>query len=349
MRSKSLKAHGVKYAQIDGPRIAFIVYARHLREHGIGACRFGFGNRHCKGFLVIPKIYMASRTLLIIESPGTGSGRFRQLARRAGFKVLTANSGTMTRSVVRRAQPALVLLSPHTNSPGPSEIARNIKEDPTTADVPVLMLVPSERARAHVYPTEACATVDASDDELLRTMRLLASNSRRVRYQPKPTGPLEGHLDHDSLPDVLQFLFAARKTGRVTIRNGAPHPGHIYIEGGNVVHAEHADRYGLEAFKKMCFASHGRFKFEPDERTPHRTMLEGGIELLLQSARAKDDEDRSAARIQAHTPRDMRHRSYAKARGSSLPSLTRLAGESDAKKTTPFSGLIAKISRAMKS
>ncbi len=292
---------------------------------------------------------MASRTLLIVESPGTESGRFRKLARAAGFKILTTNSGTMTQSVVRRTQPALVLLSPHTNSPGPSEIARSIKEDPITGDVPVLILVSSERARAKAYPTEACATLDASDDELLRTMQLLAASSRRLRYEPKPMGPLEGHLDDDSLPDVLQFLFAARKTGRVTIQNGFRRPGRIYIESGNVVHAEHADRYGLEAFKRLCFATHGRFKFEPDERTPHRTMLEGGIELLLESARAKDDEDR-AARIQSKSPRDIRRRTYAKARGSSLPSLSRLATASEpTKKTKPFSSLIARITRALRS
>ena len=324
-----------------------IVYAQELREQALALVVLG-STPALAGVFGYPRRNMASRTLLIIESPGTGSGRFRQLARRAGFKVLTANSGTMTRSVVRRAQPSLVLLSPHTSSPGPSEIARNIKEDPTTADVPILMLVPSERARSQVYPTEACATLDASDDELLRTMRLLASSSRRIRYQPRPTGPLAGHLDDDSLPDVLQFLFAARKTGRVTIQNGARHPGRIYIESGNVVHAEHADRYGLEAFKKLCFASHGRFKFEPDERTPHRTMLEGGIELLLESARAKDEEDRAANRIQPKTTREIRRRDYVKARGSSLPSLTRLAGEPKAKAAKPFSNLLARISRAIR-
>ena len=129
---------------------------------------------------------MTSRTLLIVESPGTESGRFRKLARRAGFKVLTTNSGTMARSVVRRTQPALVLLSPHTNAPGPSEIARSIKEDPTTGDVPILTLLLSERARAKAYPTEAWATLDASDDELLRTMQLLAANSRVQRQLPFP-------------------------------------------------------------------------------------------------------------------------------------------------------------------
>lgn len=289
---------------------------------------------------------MASRTLLIVESPGTESGRFRQLARRAGFKVLTTNSGTMTRSVVRRAQPALVLLSPQTNSPGPSEIARGIKEDPTTGDVPVLMLVQSERARTRAYPTEACATVDASDDELLRTMRLLAGTHRRLRYAPKPVGPLEGRLDDDSLPDVLQFLFAAQKTGRVTIHNGARRPGHIYIETGNVVHAEHADRYGHEAFRRLCFASHGRFKFEPEERTPHRTMLEGGMELLLEAARTKDDEARSG-KLQRSSGRAARQRIYGKANGSSLRSLSSLSGNGESPKSSNrFSRWIARIGRA---
>ena len=90
---------------------------------------------------------MASRTLLIVESPGVDSGRYRALAQSAGFKVLTANGGAMTTSLVRRAQPALVFVSPHTRSPGPSEIARWIKEDPETTDIPVLILVPNERAR----------------------------------------------------------------------------------------------------------------------------------------------------------------------------------------------------------
>lgn len=287
----------------------------------------------------------------MVESPGTDSGRYRQLARRAGFKVLTTNSGSMTRSVVRRTQPALVLLWPHTNSPGPSEIARGIKEDPTTGDVPVLMLVPSERARTQVYPTEACATLEASDDEILRTMRLLAANTRRIRYAPKPMGPLEGRLDDDSLQDVLQFLFAARKTGRVTIQNGAWQPGKIYIEAGNVVHAEHADRYGLEAFRRLCFATHGRFKFEPDERTPHRTMLKGGMELLLESARAKDDEDR--ARFRPGNGRAARRRTYQKGRGSSLPSLTSLSPAKPEqkvkpdKKPKPFAGLLSRIRRTL--
>ena len=261
---------------------------------------------------------MASRTLLIVESPGVDSGRYRALAQSAGFKVLTANGGAITASLVRRAQPALVLVSPHTKSPGPSEIARGIKEDPETSDIPVLILVPTERARKTAYPTEACATFDTSDEELLKTMQLLARNRRPVRYKRPPTSPLEGNLDEDSFPEVLQFLFTAQKTGRVTVQHGT-RPGRIYIEAGNVVHAEHAERNGAEAFRRLCFTTRGKFKFEPGFRTYRRTIAEGGIELLLESARIKDLRAHAAPPV---PPRAANAR-VSKLRQASFPSLAR--------------------------
>ncbi|TDI34138.1 MAG: DUF4388 domain-containing protein [Acidobacteria bacterium] len=277
---------------------------------------------------------MASRTLLIVESPGVDSGRYRALARSAGFKVLTANGGAITTSFIRRAQPALVFVSPHTKSPGPSEIARGIKEDPETADIPVLILVPTERARKTAYPTEACATVDASDEELLTTMRLLARNPRQVRYSRPPTSPLEGNLD-ESFPDVLQFLFTAQKTGRVTVQNGA-RTGRIYIESGNVVHAEHAERDGTEAFRRLCFSTRGKFKFEPGFRTYRRTIAAGGIQLLLESARVKDERARAGPGVGPGVG-DVK---LSRLRQTTFPSLER-------PRQTTFSRWIANISRVL--
>ena len=282
---------------------------------------------------------MASRTLLIVETPGNESGRYRELARRAGYTVETTNSGPMTPAAVKRTQPALVVLTPYIHSPGPSEIARTLKEDPEVADVPVLMLVPDERARSQAYPTEACVTLDVSDDELLRTMRLLAKNTRKVTYETRPSGPLEGELEDDTLPDVLQFLFATRKTGRVSIQDGSRRPGRIYIEQGNVVHAEYDERTGMEAFRKLCFAERGRFKFEPDARTPHRTMHEGGIEMLLEAARKKDTDDRDGA---DGTP----GRQKVAARKRPQPSLSSLsATERPESKPRTLSGWLTRITR----
>ena len=48
----------------------------------------------------------------------------------------------------------------------------------------------------------------------------------------------------------------------------------------------------------MCFLTHGRFKFEPEFRSAQRTMSENGMQILLDSARRRDElvRDRNATR-----------------------------------------------------
>ncbi|GMR22492.1 MAG: hypothetical protein BMS9Abin37_0847 [Acidobacteriota bacterium] len=235
---------------------------------------------------------LTNPTLLLVESPGTESERYRTLAKRAGFKILTASSGPMTRVVSQRSQPDLVLLSPFTGPPGASELARSIKENPKTMDIPVMILVDSTYSdpdMSMVYPTEACASATASDEDIVKTMRAVRNRRRRERIEPEPSSPLEGDLADDTFPGVLEFLFAARRTGRIVVLNGNRRPGHIYVEDGDVVHAELARQSGIDAFDHMCFLTHGRFKFEPEFRSAHRTMSENGMEMLLESARRRDE------------------------------------------------------------
>lgn len=236
-------------------------------------------------------------TLLLVEKPGSESERYRALAKRAGFRVLTASSAPMTRVASQRSQPDLVLLSPFSGPPGTSELARSIKEDPRTRDIPVMILVEGNTRdpdMSLVYPTEACVSVAASDDDLVRTMRAVRNRRKRDHHQPEPTSPLEGDLADDTFPGVLELLFTTRKTGRIVVLDGSRRPGHIYVEDGNVVHAELPPRRGIDAFKAMCFLGRGRFKFEPEFRAPQRTMAENGMEILLESARCRDELARSS-------------------------------------------------------
>ncbi|HSF16608.1 MAG TPA: DUF4388 domain-containing protein [Vicinamibacteria bacterium] len=235
---------------------------------------------------------MTTSTLLLVESPDRVSERYRQLARRAGYRVLTTHSGPMTRIVSQRSQPDLVLLTPLTGQPGSSQIARTLKEDPKTEHIPVMIVIAGDLldpTRAPVYPTEACASDTASDDDLVSTMRALRSQ-RRVRPEPEPSSPLEGDLAEDTFPGVLEFLFAARKTGRVLVLDGGKWPGRIYLEDGNVTHAELMEQSGIEVFRRLCFLKRGRFKFEPEFRPAQRTMSENGMAILLESARTRDEQ-----------------------------------------------------------
>jgi hypothetical protein len=210
----------------------------------------------------------------------------------------------MLQSYARRSAPDLILLAPETGPPGPSEIARSIKEDGATRDIPVFQLMKANRfgnEGAHAYPTEALLSDDAPADEILRTMRMLTTRAPRVRYEKKAAAPLEGDLESDTFPEVLQFLFVTAKTGRITLHEGS-REGMICLESGRVVHAQLGELEGLAAFRRMCFAQQGWFRFEPGPPAHRRTMRADGIALLLESARQKDLGDRDKTPLPAKRP-----------------------------------------------
>jgi hypothetical protein len=69
-----------------------------------------------------------------------------------------------------------------------------------------------------------------------------------------------------------------------------------------VVHAELGKLEGLAAFRRMCFAQQGWFRFEPGPPAHRRTMRADGIALLLESARQKDLGDRDKTPLPAKRP-----------------------------------------------
>lgn len=235
------------------------------------------------------------RTIVLVEAPGSQSLRIRRIAAEGGFRVLSVSFGPMLHSYARRSAPDLILLAPETGPPGPSEIARSIKEDAATRDIPVFQIRKGNRFGMEgrdAYPTEALVSDDAPDDEILRTMRMLTTRAPRLRYERKQAAPLEGDLESDTFPEVLQFLFVTAKTGRITLHEGS-REGMICLEAGRVVHAQLGNLEGLAAFRRMCFAQQGWFRFEPGAVAARRTMRADGIALLLESARRKDVSDRS--------------------------------------------------------
>lgn len=241
------------------------------------------------------------RTVLIIEGPASPSTRLRLLAGRAGFRVITASSGRLLVAAAHRSSPDLIVLSPDTGPPGPSEVARSLKEEPRTRDIPIISIVEGGRFSedaSFAYPTEAVLKTDAEDEEIVKTMRMLTTRAPRLRYGRRPNAPLEGDLDSDTFPELLQFLFVTGKTGRLTVRKGRCQ-GMICLEAGRVVHAELGESEGISAFRQMCFSQQGCFRFEPGAKAPRRSMKEEGIGLLLDSARRKDiaDRDRTRSRV----------------------------------------------------
>jgi hypothetical protein len=121
-----------------------------------------------------------------------------------------------------------------------------------------------------------------------------------VQIAPSPTSVpltpivLSGSFAAINLYDVIHMIDTSRLTG--TLKVGVPGVhGDIYFNNGQIVGAQSAAIYGLEAMRKFLGANQGMFSFkqssEPYERTIYSTNNTG---LLLDLLTAMDEDSVNA-------------------------------------------------------
>ncbi len=102
-----------------------------------------------------------------------------------------------------------------------------------------------------------------------------------------------GVLRRVGLQDVLQMECLSRNSSVLEIKTKTVH-GLVYIEDGQIVHAEAGQRFGEEAFNYLMALSGGEFNLKPFSAPPRKT-IEGQWEFLLMEAARKRDEDKEPA------------------------------------------------------
>jgi len=98
----------------------------------------------------------------------------------------------------------------------------------------------------------------------------------------------QGSLTEFQLPDVVQFLSGARKTGVLRLVEGQE-TGEIFLEKGRIVHAVLGDQAGEEAVYQLFLWNQGEFLFEPGVTTDKSTVSKGNTNLLMEAARRRDE------------------------------------------------------------
>ena len=98
----------------------------------------------------------------------------------------------------------------------------------------------------------------------------------------------QGSLTEFQLPDIVQFLSGARKTGVLRLVEGEE-TGEIYLDKGRIVHALLGDHAGEEAVYAVVLWSSGEFLFEPGVTTDKNTVNKGNTNLLIEAARRRDE------------------------------------------------------------
>ena len=109
----------------------------------------------------------------------------------------------------------------------------------------------------------------------------------------RPEEGFRGVLRRVSLQDVIQMECLARSSSILEISNPKS-SGKIFIETGQIVHAQVGDVTGEEAFNQLLGLSGGQFNLKSFAEPPVRTIT-GQWEFLVMEAARKTDESRMAA------------------------------------------------------
>lgn len=99
---------------------------------------------------------------------------------------------------------------------------------------------------------------------------------------------LQGSLEHIQLPDVVQLVSTTGKSGRFRIRRDQLE-GLIYLDKGQIVHAEVGDLVGEDAIYEMAIWNRGEFVFEPNVEPPRITIEKSNTNLFMEAARRIDE------------------------------------------------------------
>ncbi len=110
-----------------------------------------------------------------------------------------------------------------------------------------------------------------------------------LQLEPRTSEAFRGALSEIPPFALLQLMEMGAKSGLLEIEGGEA-PGRIWFAGGDPIHAESEKHLGFDAALQLVSATHGRFRFEPqDVLAIDRTIQASVTELLLEACRQADE------------------------------------------------------------
>lgn len=121
--------------------------------------------------------------------------------------------------------------------------------------------------------------------------------------QKESSDGFSGALQKIKLPDVIQLECLNRNSVILDVHDSQTR-GQIFIEEGEVVHASVGALIGEQAFYQLLLLKGGKFQGKPFKAPPQRTIQGHWEILLMDAARASDEETDTTMRSKKSLPLD---------------------------------------------
>jgi uncharacterized protein (TIGR02266 family) len=233
--------------------------------------------------------------VLVVDDSATYRSALERALSGAGHRVTTAEHGLAALGLAMKAPPDLVLSDVTMPVMDGWKLLRQLRSRPATAGVPVVFLttLDSERDRIRGYELgvdDYIAKPFVTEELLARVQRVVARARREGPAGGEATG-LSGELRQVSLPSLLAFAEAERRSGLLVLR-GPEGEARVGLSGGAVVSVEGADVDPgaplLERLLPLLDRTSGRFDLR-DAEPPGEDERVSVQQALLEHARRVDE------------------------------------------------------------
>jgi len=243
----------------------------------------------------------ASAKILLIDANVFFARRVTDALKHEGFEVIHSTQTGYALTMLEYDTPSAIVCSTSLRDINAHDLPPIVHADPKTAHVPVIALGEGgDQALMAAFRSGCADYLDKRlGPELIAGQIRNFLRSKTEGFQPvqmlgSSDTALSGSLSHMDLPGVVQMLGHTRQTGALYV-NAEQIDGIIFIENGNVTHAECGDQVGDDAvvqIVKFCNGKDsGSYKFIPGESAATRTVLRSATELMLTALRELDESE----------------------------------------------------------
>src|SRR5215472_17572355 len=233
---------------------------------------------------------MSSVRKILLADPDLSSARaLTRALRQKGYQVYSARDGARALELAVLRHPDLVLYDRGCQMLEARTFVDILRTNPRTDTIPVMVTASAEEADEAMRDAPgALLRKPYNLDEVLAHIDDLLARSERARTDGAETQEIEGALAQLALPDLLQTLGLARRTGRVTLRRGAER-GEVDLVEGRLADARSGPAQSEKALFRLLGWTDGTFSFQPGPPATAAGIERSTDELMLEGARQLDE------------------------------------------------------------